>query len=70
MKLGQWFKNFCWHNWQMPAHHFVTIENGVKKLWVVLICQKCKTIKRIGLANECKAIESDKPTPMHDYKLL
>ena len=70
MKLLNWFKNLCWHNWQMPAHHLVTIESGFKLLWVVLVCQKCKTIKRIGLANKWEARDTDEPTPLRDYKLL
>lgn len=57
MKLKQWWNNFCWHSWHMPAYHVVTIENETKKLWVVLICQKCKTIKRIGRLTSAKPLK-------------
>lgn len=56
------------HQWQMPHCFHTTIEDGMKKLWVVLVCVPCKSIKKMGLANESKAGPDDKASPMHDFK--
>ena len=52
----------------LVTSHVVTIEDGMKKLWVVNVCNECKTFKKIGLAHETKAQPDDKPTHLQDYK--
>jgi len=45
-----------------------TIEDGKVKLWVVLICRRCKTFKKIGMAHESEDTNKISATDLGEFK--
>ena len=49
----------------LPSH-VVTIEDGMRKTWVVTTCPTCKVLMKIGLAHETEATKENKASKLPD----
>lgn len=71
--MKNWLCKITFHLFrhQLLPSHISTIEDGKKKLWVVMVCPGCKVIRRIGLAHESEAHEETKVSEIpDDWKMI